>query len=91
MARKKKKKLFVVFVDFSQAYDLVPRLMLFRCLETIRLWSSNVGSIDCHLQGNEQHHWNCYFDHYNWSLSGKFHIMSSIYFVLAEVLGAAWA
>ena len=25
MARKKKKKLFVVFVDFSQAYDLVPR------------------------------------------------------------------
>ena len=32
MARRKKLKLFVLFVDFSKAYDMVPRQMLFRVL-----------------------------------------------------------
>ena len=35
MARKKKEKLFVVFVDFTQAYDLVPRGMLFKVLKRL--------------------------------------------------------
>ena len=35
MARKKKKTLFVVFVDFSQAYDLVPRNILFNILKRL--------------------------------------------------------
>ena len=34
-AKKKKNKLFVVFVDFTQAYDLVPRDMLFRVLKRL--------------------------------------------------------
>ena len=34
-AKKKKNKLFVVFVDFAQAYDLVPRDMLFRVLKRL--------------------------------------------------------
>ena len=35
LARKKKRKLFVVFVDFRQAYDLVPRQMLFKVLKRL--------------------------------------------------------
>ena len=34
-AKKKKNKLFVVFVDFTQAYDLVPRDMLFQVLKRL--------------------------------------------------------
>ena len=34
-ARRKKKKLFVTFVDFSKAYDLVPRNVLFNVLKRI--------------------------------------------------------
>ena len=34
-SKKKKKKLFITFVDFSKAYDLVPRQMLFTVLKNI--------------------------------------------------------
>ena len=35
LARRKKYKLFVTFVDFQQAYDKVPRYMLFRILKRL--------------------------------------------------------
>ena len=35
LAKKKKKKLFVTFIDFSQAYDLVPRHILIRILKRL--------------------------------------------------------
>ncbi len=35
LARKKKRKLFVIFIDFSRAYDLVPRHMLMRILKRL--------------------------------------------------------
>ena len=35
MARRKKLKLFITFVDFSQAYDRVPRHVLFRVLQRL--------------------------------------------------------
>lgn len=35
MAKRKKRKLFVMFVDFTQAYDLVPRSMLFAVLKRL--------------------------------------------------------
>ncbi len=35
MAKRKRKKLFVTFVDFSKAYDLVPRNILFNVLKRI--------------------------------------------------------
>ena len=34
-SRRKKKKLFITFVDFSKAYDLVPRKMLFSVLKNL--------------------------------------------------------
>ncbi len=39
LARKKKRKLFVTFADFTQAYYLVPRHMLFIILQRIGCWS----------------------------------------------------
>ena len=35
LARKKKFKLFVTFIDFSQAYDKVPRDVMFRVLKRL--------------------------------------------------------
>ena len=35
MARRKKLKLFVIFIDFSKAYDRVPRDKLFRVLQRL--------------------------------------------------------
>ena len=35
MQKKKKKKLFITFIDFSKAYDLVPRHILFSVLKRL--------------------------------------------------------
>ena len=35
LARRKKKKLFITFIDFSQAYDMLPRHMLLRILRRV--------------------------------------------------------
>ena len=35
LAKRKKYKLYITFVDFSQAYDLVPRQVLFRVLKCL--------------------------------------------------------
>ena len=35
MQKKEKKKLFILFVDFSKAYDRVPRKMLFEVLKKL--------------------------------------------------------
>lgn len=44
-ARKKKKKLFIIFVDFSKAYDLVPRHMLFEVLKRLGCGAIMLGTI----------------------------------------------
>ena len=45
-AFRKKIKLYIIFVDFSQAYDKVSRMVLFSIFyfKTFRLWSYNVTS-----------------------------------------------
>ena len=48
LARKKKFKLFVTFIDFSQAYDKVPRDVMFS-LKTFRLWSYHVVSLSSYV------------------------------------------
>ena len=44
-AKKKKKKLFITFVDFSKAYDLVPRHMLFSVLKRLGCGAVMLGAI----------------------------------------------
>ena len=44
-AKKKKRKLFVTFVDFSQAYDKVPRDVLLRVLKRLGCGSVMLGAI----------------------------------------------
>ena len=45
-AKKKKKKLFITFVDFSKAYDLVPRNMLFSVLKRLGCGVVMLGAIN---------------------------------------------
>ena len=44
-AKKKKKKLFVTFVDFSQAYDMVPRDIMLRVLRRLGCGAVMLGAI----------------------------------------------
>ena len=50
-ARRKKVKLFVIFVDFSKAYDLVPKEKLFFCVKDYRLWGCDTGCNNCYVPG----------------------------------------
>lgn len=45
MARRKKLKLFVTFVDFSKTYDLVPRQVLFRVLKRLGCGTVMLGAV----------------------------------------------
>ena len=44
-SKKKKKKLFITFVDFSKAYDLVPRQMLFTVLKNLGCGAAMLSAI----------------------------------------------
>ena len=44
-SRRKKKKLFITFVDFSKAYDLVPRQMLFSVLKNLGCGAAMLSAI----------------------------------------------
>ena len=44
-AKKKKLKLFLTFVDFSKAYDVVPRNMLFKVLQGLGCGAIMLSSI----------------------------------------------
>ena len=44
-AKKKNKKLFITFVDFSKAYDLVPQHMLFSVLKHLGCGAVMLGAI----------------------------------------------
>ncbi len=50
-AKRKKEKLFVMFVDFSKAYDLIPRSKLFFCVEKTGLWDGDAGAADSQCTG----------------------------------------
>lgn len=55
IARRKKYKLFVTFVDFSQAYDLVPRQGLFHVLKRSGCMRRADGScVDVHVYHNRE-------------------------------------
>lgn len=45
MARRKKLSLYVIFIDFSQAYDMVPKEILFRVLQRIGCETVMLGAI----------------------------------------------
>ena len=45
MQKRKKRKLFITFVDFSKAYDLVPRHMLFSVLKRLGCGAVMLGAI----------------------------------------------
>ncbi len=53
-AKRKKEKLFVLFVDFSKAYDLIPRNKLFFCSEKTRLWDGNAGGSNRYVQSDPE-------------------------------------
>ena len=69
LARKKKEKLFVVFVDFSQAYDLVPRRKLFEVLKRLGCGAVMLAALVAIYRVNCR------------SSPGKFNVLSSFYFV----------
>lgn len=52
--KKKKQKLFVTFVDFSQAYDKVPRDLLLRVLKRLGCGSVMLGAIAATYAGTER-------------------------------------
>ena len=54
-AIKENVKLFVLFIDFSKAYDKVPRRMLFNILKKTWLWKTFSLCFDVNLQKHCQH------------------------------------
>ena len=75
-ARKKKKKLLVTFVDFSQAYDKVPRDIMLRVLRR-----SDAGDHSGHVRSDGECAGHRRVCHHNGSASGVPNILPFIYYI----------
>lgn len=79
MARRRKMKLFVTFVDFSQAYDTVPGVTLFRILRTLGCGSVMLCALIAMYNISREFDWYCY-NYYNpGCTTGITHVMLTVY------------
>ena len=75
VARRKKFKLFITFVDFTCAYANVPRNILFYILKRLWLWDSNIACYSHHVQVNRMYSGNSNSYCLDWCASGLLHIL----------------
>ena len=64
------KSVHVTFVDFTQAYDLVPRPMLIRVLKCLDARCARL-----HVSNDEEHHWDSICYNHSRGALGNLHIV----------------
>ena len=79
MARRRKLKLFVTFIDFSKAYDLVPRDKLFNILERLGCGMKMLAALVA-MYNVRVRHWRICSNLHTRSETGLAHLMFAFYY-----------
>lgn len=82
MAKRKKLKLFVTFIDFPQAYDRIPSHKLFYiCVTTVRVWLSDVMCIDCYVECDRELGRYGFSFNNTWRETGSSHLLFTFHYL----------